>query len=144
MPVINDIREALAHTNDEAILYYGRSFDSALKSIEEDTSGLFVYVDPITYSVDVLNDTETASISIGFLKQDSPDSEHDETFNDSSLQSVENIIEEKKGEFISFITYFNENYNYSIATVNITPVYKVKNVCSGVLATFTLNYKLPC
>lgn len=140
--IIDEIRDAVIAAGVSAASFiHGRSFDSALETITSDTTTAYAYLDPIVKTGLISTRQETYSISIGFIKQDAPDSSPAERevivdqMDDLCLAFLQilfdlNVLED--GTIVMFDTY------------TISPIYRIKNVCSGVLCTFSVVGSRPC
>lgn len=138
-----DIREHIATYIPTAVFSYGRPFDTALDAAKIEIDEYFIHLDPIRFE-GVVNDIETANISIGFLLQDTPDSEYDNENNLDITDSIETIQNNAKVKALAWLNDFLDNYTFSGSTYSITPVTRIKNVMSGVLLTVQLRYKPTC
>lgn len=135
--LVSLIANSVLEVSPVSSFIYGRSFDSALQSSILSTEVAYVFLDPVIKNGTVFSSTSTYNISIGFIKQDAPD---------SSEVEREVIVDEMEALCISFLTNLFEN-NVTINgdvimldSYTITPIYRIKNVCSGVLCTFTLTF----
>ena len=142
--IIQDIREHLTKYLSSAVFSYGRPFDTALASTNIEIDEWFIHLDPITYEGTLNNSTESVRLSIGFLKQDVPDSSYDEAENLDINESIETIQQDAKKTAINWLIDFLDNYQYSDSLFTLTPVTRVKNVMSGILLNVTLSYKVQC
>ena len=141
MTIIQDIRQSVNNCSQltNPLFVHGRSSDTALDSAKELNIGTFVYLEPITKTINVTDSFKTDTIIIGFLTQDEPDSESDEVINEESQLSMEEKIEQMETEATAWINYFLDNYNYSIInTFSLQPIYRIKGVMTGVLLTLTV------
>ena len=141
MTIIQDIRESVNNcpSINNPLFVHGRSSDTALDSAKELNIGTFVYLEPITKTINITDSFKTDTIIIGFLTQDEPDSESDEVINEESQLSMEEKIEQMEIEATAWINYFLDNYNYSIInTFSLQPIYRIKGVMTGVLLTLTV------
>lgn len=143
MSLINDIRQHTKVFDPQATFSYGRPFDTALASAKEEVLGYFIHVDPITFG-GITDGTESAPVTIGFLKQDSPDSEYDKDQNLDITPSIEELQDAAKIFAVQWLNSFLDTYQYGAANYTITPVTRIKNVMSGVMLSVTFNYKTPC
>lgn len=137
MLLVDNIRASLQNVGvDLDSFVYGRSFDSALETHIKPTIVSFVFLDPIT-KVGTLDDgSEVNSISIGFIKQDAPDS--------SELER-EALVDEMDELALTFLTnLYSSTPLFQLGQYSMAPIYRIKNVCSGVLYTFTAIGKRPC
>lgn len=139
--MVTDIQNALLEVSPSASFIHGRSFDSALDTHINDTTVAYVYLDPIIKRGTISNRRQTLDISLGFIKQDSPD---------SSVEEMKAIVEEMETLALDFLRYFFDLDVLSDGSIiefdeySITPVYRLKNMCTGVLVTFTVNQSIPC
>jgi len=141
MTIIQDIRQSVNNCSQltNPLFVHGRSSDTALDSAKELNIGTFVYLEPITKTINVTDSFKTDTIIIGFLTQDEPDSESDEVINEESQLSMEEKIAQMEFEAISWVNYFLDNYTYSIInTFSLQPIYRIKGVMTGVLLTLTV------
>lgn len=138
-----DIREHIATFDSTAVFSYGRPFDTALDAATIEIDQYFIHLDPIRFE-GVVNETELANVSIGFLLQDKPDSSFDNENNLDITDSIETIQHNAKVKALSWLNDFLDNYTFSGSTYTITPVTRIKNVMSGVLLTLQLRYKPTC
>lgn len=139
----NDIRTHLKEYKPTSIVNYGRSFDTALEAAKKEIQDWFIFIDPIKYS-GTINETETATAVIGFLKQDSPHSAYDVDDNFEMSDSIEEIQDEAHTLALSWLSAFLDSYKYSVGNYSLDPLTRVKNVMSGVLFTVDFNYKPSC
>lgn len=141
MTIIQDIRESVNNCQQltNPLFVHGRSSDTALDSAKELNIGTFVYLEPITKTINVTDSFKTDTIIIGFLTQDEPDSESDEVINEESQLSMEEKIAQMETEATAWVNYFIDNYTYSIVnTFSLQPIYRIKGVMTGVLLTLTV------
>lgn len=141
MTIIQDIRESVNNCPQltNPLFVHGRSSDTALDSAKELNIGTFVYLEPITKTINVTDSFKTDTIIIGFLTQDEPDSESDEVINEESQLSMEEKIAQMETEATAWVNYFIDNYTYSIVnTFSLQPIYRIKGVMTGVLLTLTV------
>lgn len=141
MTIIQDIRESVNNCPQltSPLFVHGRSSDTALDSAKELNIGTFVYLEPITKTINVTDSFKTDTIIIGFLTQDEPDSESDEVINEESQLSMEEKIAQMETEATAWVNYFIDNYTYSIVnTFSLQPIYRIKGVMTGVLLTLTV------
>ena len=139
----DDIREHLRTYKPTAVFSYGRNFDTALKANIDLITDWFIPLDPITFNGNV-NDTESANVVMGFLKQDSPDSTYDKDDNLEIDLSIEEIQSDAHIFALAWLNDFLDNYKYSAVTYTLTPITRIKNVMSGKLLTVTFNGKPTC
>ena len=139
----DDIREHLKIYKPTAVFSYGRNFDTALDSNLKLITDWFIALDPITFNGNV-NDTESAQVVMGFLKQDSPDSTYDKDDNLEIDLSIEEIQSDAHTFALAWLNDFLDNYKYSAVTYTLTPITRIKNVMSGKLLTVTFNGKPTC
>lgn len=139
----DDIREHLKTYKPTAVFSYGRNFDTALKSNLDLITEWFVTLDPISFN-GVVNDTESASAVMGFLKQDSPDSAYDKDDNLDIDLSIEEIQAEAHTFALAWLNDFLDNYKYSVVNYTLDPITRIKNVMSGKLLRVTFNGKPTC
>lgn len=140
--IVDEITSAVLLAGvDSSSFIHGRSWDSALQTALDSTLTSFVYLDPLVKTGVLSTGNETYSVSIGFIRQDARDSSPDE---------MALIIDEMDTLCISFLTIlFNVNIldDGSIMmfdSYNIIPIYRIKNVCSGVLCTFDVTINRGC
>jgi hypothetical protein len=141
MTIIQDIRQSVNNCSQltNPLFVHGRSSDTALDSAKELNIGTFVYLEPITKTINVTDSFKTDTIIIGFLTQDEPDSESDEVINEESQLSMEEKIAQMETEATAWVNYFIDNYTYSIVnTFSLQPIYRIKGVMTGVLLTLTV------
>lgn len=143
MTIQDQIRESLKIYSPNTVFSYGRGFDSALDTYKKEIIEWFVYLDPIQFNGKA-NDTESANVVIGFLKQDTPDSSFDKDDNLEINQSIEEIQSDAHTLALGWLNYFLDNYNYSDSNYVLDPVTRIKNVMSGKLLRVTLNGKPKC
>lgn len=143
MTIQEEIKESLKAYSPNIVVSYGRSFDSALATYKEEIIEWFAFIDPISFSGKA-NDTESANIVIGFLKQDSPDSAFDKDDNLELNQSIEEIQSDAHTFALGWLNYFLDNYKYSDGNYTLDPVTRIKNVMSGKLMRVTLSGKPKC
>lgn len=137
MTIIQAIRESIQDSIPNSLFVYGRNSDTALESAKELNIGTFVYLEPITKTSNLTDGFLTDNIVIGFLTQDEPDSSSDKEINEESSLSMEEKIAEMENVAIDWLDYFCNNYTYSLnGNYNIQPVFRIKNVMTGVLMTF--------
>lgn len=140
--IIDEIKEAaIAAGIDSESFIHGRSFDSALETITSDTTDAFSFLDPITKTGLISTRQETYNVSIGFIKQDSPDSSPLER------EAIVQEMDELALDFLEILFELNILDDGTILmfdTYNISPIYRIKNVCSGVLCTFSVTAQRPC
>ncbi len=141
MTIIQDIRQSVNNCSQltNPLFVHGRSSDTALDSAKELNIGTFVYLEPITKTINVTDSFKTDTIIIGFLTQYEPDSESDEVINEESQLSMEEKIAQMETEATAWVNYFIDNYTYSIVnTFSLQPIYRIKGVMTGVLLTLTV------
>jgi len=139
----DDIREHLKTYKPTAVFSYGRNFDTALDSNLKLIIDWFIPLDPISFN-GVVNDTESANVVMGFLKQDSPDSSYDKDDNLEIDLSIEEIQAEAHKFALDWLNDFLDNYKYSVVNYTLDPVTRIKNVMSGKLLRVTFNGKPTC
>lgn len=147
MTLVEQIRESVNQCGviTNPLFVHGRDSDTALDAAKEQNIGTFVYLEPITKTGTTDISTQTATIVIGFLTQDEPDSESDEEVNEASILSMEEKINNMEVEALSWLGYLFDNYNLRMAgTYTLSPVYRIKNVMTGVLLTFNLIEPKQC
>lgn len=136
MTIIQAIRESIQDSIPNSLFVYGRNSDTALESAKELNIGTFVYLEPITKTSNLTDGFLTDNIVIGFLTQDEPDSSSDEQINEESILSMEEKIAEMENVAIDWLDYFCNNYNYALSgSYTVQPVFRIKNVMTGVLIT---------
>jgi len=143
MTIQDEIRESIKAYSSTAVFSYGRNFDTALKTYKDEIQEWFVFLDPISFSGQA-NNTESANVVIGFLKQDTPDSSYDKDDNLEINQSIEEIQSEAHVFALGWLNYFLDNYKYSDSTYTLDPITRIKNVMSGKLMRVTFNGKPKC
>lgn len=137
MTIIQAIRESVQDSIQNSLFVYGRNSDTALESAKELNIGTFVYLEPIQKTGNLTDGFLTNNITIGFLTQDEPDSSSDEEINEESSESMEQKVAEMENVAIDWLDYFCNNYTYSLnGNYNLQPVFRIKNVMTGVLLTF--------
>jgi len=147
MTLVESIRESINNCTDikNAMFVYGRESDTALEAAKEQNIGTFVYLEPISKTIGVEDATQLANIVIGFLTQDEPDSSSDEEINEESTSSMEKKVAEMESVANLWLNYFFNNYTYRINGVyTLSPVFRIKNVMTGVLLTFSLIEPKQC
>lgn len=140
--IVDEIRAAVIEAGvDSDSFVHGRSFDSALETHIKDTIPNFSFLDPIRKTGLISTRMETYNVSIGFIKQDSPDSSDEER---------EEIVEEMNVLCLAFLEILFDLNVLDDGTIlmfdsySIDPIYRIKNVCSGVLCSFSVTGKRPC
>lgn len=141
--IVDDIREHLSTYLIGSVFSYGRAFDTALATANIEIDKWFIHLDPVTFEGEI-NIFERVKLSIGFLKQDKPDSSFDDSENLDTSESIEAIQSEAKDTATAWLNDFLDNYLFSGNSYSITPVTRVKNVMSGCLINVTLSYKPSC
>lgn len=137
MTIIQAIRESVQDSIQNSLFVYGRNSDTALESAKELNIGTFVYLEPIQKTGNLTDGFLTDNITIGFLTQDEPDSSSDEEINEESSESMEQKVADMENVAIDWLDYFCNNYTYSLnGNYNLQPVFRIKNVMTGVLLTF--------
>lgn len=145
MNIVKDIRESVKLANTHAEFSYGRKWDTALEALIKVTKDSFVCLDPVTYVGTVNDNTETASISIAFLKKDVKESVYDKDSNEAEEESMEEIINDCKQQAQTWLSYFNDNYElYQMLQYTMFPVHKIKDVCTGINVAFQIQYNKGC
>lgn len=147
MTLVESIRESINNCTDikNAMFVYGRESDTALEAAKEQNIGTFVYLEPISKTIGVEDATQTANIVIGFLTQDEPDSASDAEVSEASTLSMEEKVADMETAAGLWLTYFFDNYTYRINGVyTLAPVFRIKNVMTGVLLTFSLIEPKQC
>jgi len=142
--LIDDIRESVKNYIPTSVFSYGRSFDTSLEVSKESIQDYFIHLDPLTYNGKLNDATESATINLGFLLQDKPDSSYDKDENLDIDDSIEEIQANTKLMATNWLNYFLDNYSYSDAEYEIMPITRIKNVMSGILLKIKLSYKTPC
>ena len=133
--VIDSIYEHVLIANRDASFLHGVSFEMAVDNQINDTTIAYVFLDPVVKTGSISNATETYAISLGFIKQDAPE---------SSPQEEEVIVEAMD---IMAMAFLNSIYDSSVGMVDnytVSPIRKIRNVCTGVLLTFDLVTVRPC
>jgi hypothetical protein len=138
-----DIREHIKKYKPTAIFNYGRSFDTALAAANNSVQDWFIFLDPVVFT-GVPNETESANVLIGFLKQDSPHSEFDADSNLEIDLSIEQIQDEAHTLAVAWLNEFLDTYKYSATAYTLNTVTRIKNVMSGKTLSVTFNYKPSC
>lgn len=139
--IITEIKSVLKEIKPDASLIHGRSFDSALDTHIQSTEVAYVYIDPIIKRGTISDGKQLIDMSIGFIKQDAPD---------GSVEEMEAIVDDMEALAINFLkTFFDRNIMENgdvlmFDTYNISPIYRIKNVCTGVLVTFTATASISC
>jgi hypothetical protein len=147
MTLVQSIRESVKNCSDitNPLFVHGRSADTALASAKERVDGTFVYLEPITKTVGSEDSTQGAAIVIGFLTQDEPSSSSDEELNEADELSMEEKVSAMETQATNWLDYFFDNYLFRISgTYTVTPVFRIKNVMTGVFLTFTLIEPKQC
>lgn len=143
MTIQDEIRESLKLYNPNVVTSYGRNFDTALATYKDEITEWFAFIDPISFSGQA-NNTESANVVIGFLKQDTPDSSFDKDDNLEITQSIEEIQQDAHVFALGWLNSFLDTYKYSDSTYTLDPVTRIKNVMSGKLLRVTFNGKPKC
>jgi hypothetical protein len=143
MTIQDEIREHIKIFKPTAIFSYGRSFDTSLKTALDLITDWFIYLEPVTFNGQA-NNTESATIVMGFLKQDSPDSSYDKDDNLDIDPSIEEIQSDAHTLALLWLNDFLDNYKYSDSTYTLEPITRIKNVMSGKLLRVTFNGKPKC
>ena len=113
--------------------------------INKQNIGTFVYLEPISKTIAVEDATQTANIVIGFLTQDEPDSSSDAEVSEASTLSMEEKVADMETAASLWLTYFFDNYKFRInGAYTLAPVFRIKNVMTGVLLTFSLIEPKQC
>lgn len=144
MTLIQKIRTSVNNNIKNSLFVYGRNSDTALESAKVLNVGTFVYLEPINKSFSITDSFYTCSITIGFLTQDEPDSESDEELNEDMSLSMETKVADMETIAIEWLNTFATEDNYTINTVTLQPVFRIKNVMTGVLLTFDLIEPKQC
>ncbi len=150
--IVDDIRESVKLFMPESEFSYGRRFDTAIEASRIKISDYFVAMDPVRHSTQRADKNRTASIVMAFLVLDKTDSNYDKATN---KDAVELSIEEKQAEallkaeqwadyFINVWCRLPTKTKYSIQTMQIDPLTRIKDIMSGVSVQFDLIYKTPC
>ena len=143
MTIQDQIRESLKIYSPEAVMSYGRNFDTAIKTYKDEITEWFVFLDPISINGKA-GDTISNNITIGFLKQDAPDALYDKTDNLEMTPSTEDIQDAAEVFALGWLDYFLDTYKYSDSNYTLDAVTRIKNVMSGKLLRVTLNGKPSC
>lgn len=140
--LVNEIRNAaIAAGVDAQSFVYGRSFDSAIETGIKDTLDAFAFLDPVIKKGTISDRKESYRVSIGFIKQDAPDS--------SELER-ETMVDEMDDLCLDFLQILFDLNIAADGTIlmfdsySISPIYRIKNVCTGVLCTFEVMANRPC
>ena len=144
MTLIQKIRTSVNNNIKNSLFVYGRNSDTALESAKVLNVGTFVYLEPINKSFIITDSFYTCSITIGFLTQDEPDSESDEELNEDMSLSMETKVADMETIAIEWLNTFVTDDNFTINTVTMQPVFRIKNVMTGVLLTFDLIEPKQC
>lgn len=144
MQIVNDIRESVNTYIDGVVFNYGRKFDHAIETNKIEVDGWFVHLDPITLNGKSNDGTKTATVNIGFLKQDNPDSEYDDTNELEITPSIEILQSDANQKAVDWLNYFLDNYHYSDGNYTLTPATRIVNVMSGCLMNVSLSFKQSC
>lgn len=145
MNIVQDIRESVKAANSQASFSYGRKWDTALEALILVTKDSLVCLDPVTYTGTVNDNTETANVSITFLKHDTKESIYDKEVNESINDSMEEIVNICKADAQTWLSYFNDNYTlYQPLQYTMFPVHKIKDMCSGVNVSIQFQYNKGC
>lgn len=147
MTLVQKIRESVNNCPSitQPLFVYGRSSDTALDAAKELNTGTLVYLEPITKTGTTDVQTQIATVVIGFLTQDQPDSESDEYINEESIASMEEKVNAMETEALDWLEYLFENYTLRLSgTYSLTPIFRIKNVMTGVFLTFNLVEPKEC
>lgn len=149
--ITQDIRESVLLYLPTAEFSYGRKFDTAVEASKIKVNDYFVALDPISIRGSLLNKERVATISIAFLKLDSGDSNYDNATNVALTDSIEKIQDDSITTAELWANYFqnvwsknNNNQRYMFGEISFNGLTRVKDMMSGVLASFTLTYKVNC
>jgi len=143
MRIVRDIRSVALRVDKDAIVNYGRPSDTALATGDIQIISSFIHIDPVVIN-GIVDGAESASLTIGFLYQDKPDSSFDSTVNKDVAKSIEEIQEDAYNLALDFLNEFNESNGYNVTAYTINTVTRVKNVFSGVLLKFNTSYMPSC
>lgn len=149
--IVDDIRESVKLFMPTSEFSYGRRFDTAIEASNIQVSDYFVAMDPVRHSTSRIDKNRTASVVMAFLVLDMDDSNYDKESN----KDVELSIEEKQANalikaeqwadyFIDVWCRISGNTKYSITSMQINPLTRIKDMMSGVSVEFDLVYKKPC
>lgn len=144
MTITDKIREHLSKYIPQSVFSYGRPFDTSLAAAKIPVNYWFIHLDPIEINGKSNDNTQSLRLSIGFLKQDKPDSSFDKAENLDIDESIEEIQASATTEAINWLNDFLDNYGYSDGEYNVKPLTRVKNVMSGALLTVTISGKIAC
>lgn len=141
-----DIRASLLKYNELIKFSYGRSLDNALNSIKLEIDNYLVCLDPPIYSGGILDNNETKTISLSWLKKDNTDSVSDEAHNIASIESMEEIIKDCHDQCITWLKAFIDEYykKYGIDSYTGFEAFRVKDVLTGFVITLNVTSKLQC
>lgn len=136
MQTIKDLIQDTVNTiQPNSTFISGRSWDSALETLIKDTGVVYVYLDPVGSTRSQIDKVETYSITMGFIQQDSMD---------SSPEQMDAIIESMYVIAKSFVDELENTSTILFNSVSFNPLYRIKNVCTGVGITFDLITMTPC
>ena len=144
MTITDEIREHLAIYLKQSVFSYGRAFDTALAAAKIPVNYWFIHLDPIEINGKANDAVQSIRLSMGFLKQDKPNSAFDKAENLDIDESIEEIQATAATEAINWLNDFLNEYPYSDGDYNIKPLTRVKSVMSGVLLTVTISGKIKC
>jgi len=133
--MVDIIRDAVIENNPDAEFIYGRPFDSALDTHIKATDVCYVFLDPIRKTGTQSDGHEVYQISIGFIKQDAPD---------SSVEEMELIINEMDLQAKGFRAALYALDSIMIDAYAISEIRRIKNVCTGVLLELSITSTIPC
>lgn len=141
-----DIRQSIEQYNELIKFSYGRSLDNAFNSAKLKIDNYLVCLDPPTSTGDILESSLVDTVSISWLKLDNVDSESDQGLNKSSIDSVEEIVEDCRSNFIAWLKGFKSAYSnkYNIGQFSGIEAIKINHLVSGFVATFTVSYRVKC
>lgn len=147
MTLVQSIRESIQNCTQltSPFFTHGRNADTTLDAAKEQNIGTLVYLEPINKTGNMTDGGKTAVITIGFLTQDEPDSAHDEELNEADTLSMEEKLANMETESVAWLDYFFSNYKFGmLGNYQMQPVYRFKNVMTGVLLTFTIIEPKQC
>lgn len=147
MTLVQKIRESVNNCPSltNPLFVHGRSSDTALDAAKEQNIGDFVYLEPITKTGNTDVSTQLTTIVIGFLTQDEPHSESDEVINEEETLSMEEKVNDMELKALAWLNYLFDNYTLRISgNYTLTPVFRIKNVMTGVLLQFQLIEPKEC
>lgn len=144
--ITQDIRQSFVIYSPSTVFNYGRPADTTLAAAKIEIDDWFVHLDPVSTDGTMPDKNLTTSVSLGFLRQDTPDSEYDDAQELSINDSIEKLQADAQTFAIGWLDFFMDNYGrkYGTATFRIQPATRVKNVMSGILFNVTFTYKAPC